>query len=73
MKKIKILKTILIPTIGITSIGTIAAVSTSCSCSPVVLVTGVSLDKKLLVLEVGNTKTLIATINPENATDKSVT
>ena len=31
MKKIKLLKTLLIPTIGITAIGTIAAVSTSCS------------------------------------------
>ena len=31
MKKIKLLKTLLIPIIGITTIGTIAAVSTSCS------------------------------------------
>ena len=30
MKKAKLLKSILIPTLGITSIGTIAAVSTSC-------------------------------------------
>ena len=33
MKKIKLLKTLLIPTIVITAIGTITAVSTSCSCS----------------------------------------
>ena len=30
MRRIKLLKSILIPTLGITSIGTIAAVSTSC-------------------------------------------
>ena len=34
MMKLKLIKTILIPTIGITAIGTIAAVLTSCSCSP---------------------------------------
>ena len=70
MKKIKLLKTLLIPTIGITAIGTIAAVSTSCS--PVVIVTGVSLDKKSLALEIGDSDSLIATVHPENATDKSV-
>ena len=67
------LKTLLIPTIGISAIGTIAAVSTSCSCSPVVLVTGVLLDKESLVLGIGESNTLIATVLPENATDKSVT
>ena len=71
MKKIKLLKTLLIPTIGITAISTIAAVSTSCSSA--IHVTSVSLDKKSLALEVGGYETLIATINPENATDKSVT
>ena len=72
MKKIKLLKTLLIPTIGISAIGTIAAVSTSCS-SSVVPVTGVSLDKESLVLGKGDSDTLTATIHPENATDKSVT
>ena len=71
MKKIKILKTLLIPTIGITAIGTIAAVSTSCS--PVVIVTGVSLDKESLALEVGKTEVLTAIVHPDNATDKSLT
>ena len=71
MKKIKLLKTLLIPTIGITAIGTIAAVSTSCSSA--VPVTGVSLNKESLPLGIGESDTLIATINPKNATDKSVT
>ena len=71
MKKIKMLKTLLIPTFGITVIGSIAAISTSCS--PVVLVTGVSLDKESLKLEIGSFDTLIATIHPENAADKSTT
>ena len=71
MKKANLLKTLLIPTIGITAIGTIAAVSTSCSSA--VPVTGVSLDKESLALDVGNTETLIPTVHPEDATDKSVT
>ncbi len=71
MKKNKIIKTLLIPTIGITTIGTIAAVSTSCS--SVVIVTGVSLNKSSLALEVGKTEVLTATIHPDNATDKSLT
>ena len=71
MKKIKILKTLLISTIGITTIGTITAVSTSCS-SPVVIVTGVSLNKESLPLGIGESDTLIATVLPENVTDKSV-
>ena len=33
MRRIKLLKSILIPTLGISAVGTIAAVSTSCSCS----------------------------------------
>ena len=48
MKKLKLIKALLIPIIGITSIGTIAAVSTSCS-SSVVPVTGVSLKEKLKI------------------------
>ena len=71
MKKIKLLKTLLIPTIWITAIGTITAVSTSCS-SSVVPVTGVSLDKESLPLGIGDSYTLIATVLPENVTDKSV-
>ena len=73
MKKAKLLKTLLIPTIGITAIGTIGAVSTSCSSVVVVSVTGVSLDKESLTLGEGDSDTLIATVPPEDATDKSVT
>ena len=80
MKKAKLLKTLLIPTIGITTISAIAAVSTSCSCSPqptptppVVHVTGISLSKESLTLEIGGFDTLTATVLPESATDKSVT
>ncbi len=71
MKKIKLLKTLLIPTIGISAIGTIAAVSTSCS--PVVIVNSVSLNKKSLALEAGGYETLTAAVLPADATDKSVT
>ena len=39
----------------------------------VVVVTGVSLDKTELTLLVGQTQTLVATVVPENATDKTVT
>lgn len=38
-----------------------------------VAVTGVSLDKPTLAIEVGDTETLTATIAPEEATDKTVT
>ena len=71
MKKTKLLKTLLIPTLGVSAIGVIAAVSTSCS--PVVIVTGVSLNKESLTLGECDSDTLIANVHPENATDKSVT
>ena len=70
MKKIKLLKSILIPTLGITSIGTIPVVSTSCG---EVHVTSVSLNKTSTTLAVGETKALNVTVLPESATDKSVT
>ena len=72
MKKIRLLKTILIPTLGITALGTVAAIATSCNCSTV-KVTGVELDKSELSLEVGGSDKLTATIKPAEATDKSVT
>ena len=40
---------------------------------PIVAVTGVTLDKATLTLTVPETATLIATVSPETATDKSVT
>lgn len=36
-------------------------------------VTGVTLDKESIILPVGKNQTLVATVTPENATDKSVT
>ena len=41
--------------------------------APVVSVTGVELNKESTSLEVGETETLVATVAPENATNKAVT
>jgi uncharacterized protein YjdB len=38
-----------------------------------VAVTGVTLNKSTLALDVGDTETLTATVAPDNATDKAVT
>ena len=75
MKQTKLLKSILIPTLGVSAIGTIPVVSTSCgSENPnVVHVAGVTLDKTSMTLAVGDTETLSANVFPETATDKSVT
>ena len=77
MHKIKLLKLILIPTLGISAIGTIPVVSTSCSCGSenpeIIRVTSVSLNKTSTTLAVDNNETLNATVLPENATDKTVT
>jgi uncharacterized protein YjdB len=76
MKTTRLLKSILIPALGISAIGTIATVSTSCGCGSknpdIVHVSSVSLDKTSMILAVGDTKTLTATVLPEKATDKSV-
>ena len=76
MKTTRLLKSILIPALGISAIGTIATVSTSCGCGSknpdIVHVSSVSLDKTSIILAVGDTKTLTATVLPEKATDKSV-
>ena len=45
----------------------------SCKDDPAVLVTGVQLDKESMTLAAGNEKTLVATVTPENATNKKVT
>ena len=77
MHKIKLLKLILIPTLGISAISTIPVVSTSCSCGSenpeIIRVTSVSLNKTSTTLAVDNNETLNATVLPENATDKTVT
>lgn len=41
--------------------------------APTVAVTGINLNKTTLALTEGNSETLIATVTPENATDKTVT
>ena len=45
----------------------------SCKDDPAVLVTGVKLDKDSMTLAIGNEKTLVATVTPEDATNKKVT
>ena len=76
MKTTKLLKSILIPALSISAIGTIAAVSTSCGCGSknphIVHVTSVELNKPSATLTIGDTETLKETVLPENATDKSV-
>ena len=71
----QIIKTLLVPTLEITAIGAVAAISTSCGSEKKdsIHVTGVTLDKTSTTLTVGDTKTLTATILPENVTDKTVT
>ncbi len=70
MKKTQILKSILIPTLGISAIGTIAAVSTSCG---EIHVDSVILNENTKSIGLGDTYELIATVFPENATNKTVT
>jgi len=62
---------------GITTI-TASAGGKSATCSVkvstrVVAVTSITLDKTSLSMQVGETKTITATVNPDNATDKTVT
>ena len=76
MKKLKLFKTLLIPSLGVLTPGTIAAVATSCGGdkpTPVIHVESVSLDMHNLSLVVGENYYLTATISPADATDKSVT
>ena len=76
MKKLKLFKTLLIPSLGVLTLGTIAAVATSCGGdkpTPVIHVESVTLNESSVVLDIGETKALIETVLPENATDKSVT
>jgi uncharacterized protein YjdB len=72
MKKAKLLKTLLVPTLGISALGAVTVVATSCS-PGTIKVTQVTIDKKSLSLAVGDTATLTATVYPEDATDKTVT
>jgi len=54
-------------------LGGILAITVLISCKKEVEVTGITLDKPTLTLELGKWETLTATILPKNATDKSVT
>ncbi|MDE5996996.1 MAG: Ig-like domain-containing protein, partial [Muribaculaceae bacterium] len=45
----------------------------TCAVTVIIAVTGITLDKTELNLTEGDTATLIVTVNPENATDKTVT
>lgn len=49
------------------------AVTVTAAGTPAVAVSGVTLDKTTLILTVGRTETLVATVAPDDATDKSVT
>ncbi len=67
MKKLRTFPTLLIMAIVI--VGT----NLFSTCDTVVPVTGVTLNKSTLSLEVGGSETLVATVQPENATNKNVT
>ena len=71
MNKRKLLRTILIPVLGVSAITPIAVVATSCG---TVSVESVTLDKtEIKSLGVNDVVALKATVLPENATDKTVT
>jgi len=70
----QIIKTLLVPTLEITAIGAVAAISTSCGSEKKdsIHVTDVTLNKLSTTLFIDDTETLIPTVLPEYATDKSV-
>jgi len=56
------------------AIGTATVVFNSCNRDePKITVIGISLNKTTLTLAIGESETLVATVTPENATDKTVT
>ena len=71
---IKIIKTLLVPTLEITAIGAVAVISTSCESKKKdsIHVTSISLNKTSTTLDVGATEILTATVLPTDATDESV-
>jgi len=71
MKKLKLFKTLLIPSLGVLTLGTIAVEATSCSCA-IFHVTAVEVDPQQMVLSINETREIQAIVYPENATDKSV-
>ena len=70
----QIIKTLLVPTLEITAIGAVAAISTSCESEKKesIHVTDVTLNKHSTTLFIDDTETLIPTVLPEYATDKWV-
>ena len=70
MKNSKLLKTLLIPSLGISAIGMVATISTSCA--EQINVSKILLNKRNLELSVNWSGKLIATVFPTNATNKSV-
>ena len=75
MKKLKLFKTLLIPSLGVLTLGTIAVVTTSCDGdkqTPVVHVTEVELNEESLSLIEGDTTVLTATVSPDDATNKDL-
>lgn len=70
----QIIKTLLVPTLEITAIGAVAAISASCGSEKKdsIHVTDVTLNKHSTTLFIDDTETLIPTVLPEYATDKLV-
>ena len=74
--KIKIIRSLLTPILGVSAIGAIAAASTSCgndNDGNNIAVQSVDLDRNQLELFEGETEQLIATVLPEDASNKKVT
>ena len=71
---IKIIKTLLVPTLEITAIGAVATISTSCGSEKKdsIHVADITLNKPSTTLFIDDTETLIPTVLPEYATDKLV-
>lgn len=82
--KIKFLKSLLFPILGVTAISSIAVTSTSCGSdsgnpdsddATTIAVTSVEIDESDLIFsqeDIGKTHQLHATVLPENATDKNL-
>ena len=70
--KSKIIKSILIPTLGMLSTGVVTPMVLS-SCFTTVLVQSISINKKSLTLGLNESEQLTATVLPENATNRNVT
>lgn len=73
--KVKFLKSLLFPILGISAISSIAITSTSCSDATTIAVTSVKIDENDLIFsqnDIGKTRQLHATVLPEDATNKNL-